>query len=67
VFEVKLSGIKWNITVTKAEWPKKLVWMGKAYGLKTIHEWEFQEQEGKTLAANKVSRKARVRRSGQYL
>ena len=55
IFEAKLGGIKWELTVTKAEKPQKLTWVGKAPGLKAIHDWEFQEKKGKTLVTTKES------------
>jgi len=53
VFETKLSGMKGTITVTKADRPKKLVWSGRSLGVKAVHEWEFQEHEGKTTAVSR--------------
>jgi uncharacterized protein YndB with AHSA1/START domain len=55
ILEVKLGGVKWKLAVTKVDRPWKLAWIGKALGLKAIHEWEFQQQEGKTLAINRES------------
>ena len=47
-FVAKLGGLKWNLAVTKAERPRKIVWVGRRLGLKGIHEWEFNEAGGKT-------------------
>jgi uncharacterized protein YndB with AHSA1/START domain len=55
VFEVKLAGLKWKVTVTKAERPEKFAWIGKALGLKGNHEWEFKEHEGETIATTRES------------
>jgi len=55
MFEFKIGGVKWKVMVTKAERPQKLAWIAKALGLKGIHEWEFREQEGKTLAVTRES------------
>ncbi len=53
VFEVKLAGLKWKVTVTKADRPEKFAWIGKALGLTGNHEWEFKEHEGKTIATTR--------------
>ena len=55
LFEVKLAGLKWKVTVTKAERPKRFAWIGEALGMKGNHEWEFEEREGKTYATTKES------------
>ena len=55
VFDVKLAGLKWNITMTKAEKPEKFAWIGKALGMQGNHEWEFKEHEGKTSATTRES------------
>ena len=55
MFEVKIGGVKWRLAVTKAERPGKLTWIGKALGPKGVHEWEFREHEGKTLAVTRES------------
>jgi uncharacterized protein YndB with AHSA1/START domain len=55
VFDVKLAGLKWNITMTKAEKPEKFAWIGKALGMRGNHEWDFREHEGKTLATTRES------------
>lgn len=49
-FVVELAGLKWNLTVTKAERPNKVSWIGQRVGLKGIHDWEFIEEGGKTKA-----------------
>jgi uncharacterized protein YndB with AHSA1/START domain len=53
VFEANLGGMRWNITVTKAERPQRIIWVGKRPGLKGVHEWEFQEREEKTIATTR--------------
>jgi len=53
VFDVKLGPTKWNVTVTKADRPRELVWTGRASGFKAVHQWEFREHEGKTAAATR--------------
>jgi uncharacterized protein YndB with AHSA1/START domain len=55
VIEVGIGGVKWKLAVIQVERPSKLAWTGKAMGLKAIHEWEFKEHEGKTLAINRES------------
>lgn len=55
MFDVKLAGLKWNITTTKAEKPGKFAWIGKALGMQGNHEWEFKEHDGKTSATTRVS------------
>lgn len=47
-FVAILGGSKWNLAVTKAERPRKIVWVGRRLGLKGVHEWEFVEDQGKT-------------------
>lgn len=47
-FVANLGGMRWNLAVTKAERPRKIVWIGRRLGLKGIHEWEFSGEEGKT-------------------
>ena len=54
-FKVELAGLKWDITVTKAERPNKLSWIGRRVGLKGIHDWEFIEEGGKTKAITRES------------
>ena len=53
IFIVNLDGMKWNLVVTKAERPRRLIWMGQCIGLKAIHEWEFSEEQGKTRITSK--------------
>lgn len=52
-FKASLGGVKWNLVVTKAEKPYKLIWEGRRSGLKGVHEWEFQEESGKTKAVTR--------------
>jgi hypothetical protein len=49
-FAAELGGHKWNVTVTEADRPKRLVWAGRQMGLKAVHEWEFAEAGGRTQA-----------------
>ena len=49
-FTVELAGMKWDMTVTEAERPNRLAWVGRRPGLTGVHEWEFKESDGKTLA-----------------
>ena len=55
VFDVKLAGLKWKVTVTKAEKPERFDWIGKALGMNGNHEWDFRENEGKILATTRES------------
>jgi uncharacterized protein YndB with AHSA1/START domain len=55
LFEVNLGGLKWKIKVLQAARPEKLSWIATSLGLKAVHEWDFQEQEGKTLVTTKES------------
>ena len=55
VFDVKLAGLKWEVTVTKADSPKEFAWIGRALGMKGNHEWEFKQHEGKTLVTTRES------------
>ncbi|HUV52149.1 MAG TPA: SRPBCC domain-containing protein [Dehalococcoidia bacterium] len=50
-FEAKLGGVRWDLTLTKADRPRSIIWAGKRIGLKAVHGWEFVEQEGKTIAS----------------
>jgi hypothetical protein len=54
-FVAELGGHRWNLTVTQAERPGRLGWVGRQTGLEAIHEWEFVEIEGKTLAVSRDS------------
>jgi uncharacterized protein YndB with AHSA1/START domain len=47
-FIATLGGMKWNLVMTKAERPHKIIWAAKRFGLNAIHEWEFKEEAGKT-------------------
>jgi len=47
-FTAELGGIKWNLTVIKAERPYRICWKGRRFGIEGVHEWEFLEEEGKT-------------------
>jgi len=42
------GGVKWSITVTEADRPRRVVWTGRRVGLEAVHEWEFVEAAGKT-------------------
>ena len=54
-FVAELSGLKWNLIVTKAERPYRVCWAGRRLGIKAIHEWEFLEEGGKTKAVTRES------------
>lgn len=54
-FVAELGGLKWNITVIKAERPYRVCWIGRRVGLKGIHEWEFLDQGGNTKAVTRES------------
>ncbi|MCX6011533.1 MAG: SRPBCC family protein [Chloroflexi bacterium] len=54
-FTVELGGLKWGLKVMKAERPHKIVWVGQRLGLKAVHEWEFNEIEGKTIVTTRES------------
>lgn len=54
-FPVELGGLKWTLTVTEADRPRKLVWVGRAMGLKAVHAWEFVEAQGRTTATTRES------------
>ena len=54
-FEAKLGGARWRLTVRNAERPSKLIWTAKATGLKAVHEWEFNERDGKTVVTTRES------------
>jgi hypothetical protein len=54
-FTVELGGLKWGLKVMKAERPNKILWVGRRLGLKAIHEWEFNEVEGKTIVTTRES------------
>jgi hypothetical protein len=54
-FVAELGGIKWNLSVTKAERPFSICWTGRIVGLGCIHAWEFHEEAGKTKAVTKES------------
>jgi hypothetical protein len=43
-FSAELGGIKWNVTVIEARKPEKIIWTGRRFGIKAIHEWEFTVQ-----------------------
>jgi hypothetical protein len=55
VFIAELGGIRWNITVKKANKPFSICWTGKRLGIEAIHEWEFQEERGKTRVITRES------------
>jgi hypothetical protein len=40
-FVAELGGHRWNLTVTEADRPKRLVWTGRQMGLRAVHEWEL--------------------------
>jgi hypothetical protein len=52
-FAAELGGHTWNVTVTEADRPNRLVWAGRQMGLKAVHEWEFAEVGGRTQAISK--------------
>jgi hypothetical protein len=45
---VTLGGMKWNLFVTKAERPHKIIWEGRRLGIKCVHEWEFKKENENT-------------------
>lgn len=47
-FEAALGGMKWELVVTQAEKPHKIIWTGRRLGLQAVHEWKFKEEAGKT-------------------
>ena len=47
-FMATLGRMKWNLVVTKAEKPLKIIWAARCPGLKAVHEWEFKEEPEKT-------------------
>jgi len=49
-FEAKIGGMKGDMTVTKADRPRSIIWSAKKLGIKAVHGWEFQERGGKTIA-----------------
>lgn len=54
-FTAELGGVRWEVKVIKAERPQTVIWVGKRPGLKGIHEWEFKEVEGTTIAITRES------------
>jgi hypothetical protein len=54
-FLAELGGVKWNITIVKADRPHRVVWIGQSMGLKGIHEWEFDEQAERTRVITRES------------
>jgi hypothetical protein len=52
-FTAELGGHNWNVTVTEADVPSRLVWAGRQMGLKAVHEWEFAEAGGRTQALSR--------------
>ncbi len=52
-FEANLGGMRWDLTVTKADRPRSIEWSAKRLGLKAVHGWELQERGGKTVVATK--------------
>jgi hypothetical protein len=47
-FEAELGGIKWSLTLIKAERPYRICWKGRRFGIEAIHNWDFFEEAGKT-------------------
>jgi hypothetical protein len=52
-FVAVLGGMKWNLVVTKADRPYKIIWEGRRLGLRAVHEWEFKEEQEKTRATTR--------------
>ena len=52
-FPVELGGLEWTLTITEAERPRLLAWVGRRTGLTGVHEWEFLETGGKTTATTR--------------
>jgi uncharacterized protein YndB with AHSA1/START domain len=47
-YRIELGGFRWDITVTIAERPHRVCWIGRRMGLEGVHDWEFREKDGKT-------------------
>lgn len=54
-FVAELGGVKWNLSVTKADMPCSICWEGRILGLNAVHAWEFHEEEGKTRVVTRES------------
>jgi uncharacterized protein YndB with AHSA1/START domain len=54
-FVAELGGHRWNLTVTEADRPRRLVWTGRHMGLEAVHEWEFAQTGGRTRAISRDS------------
>jgi hypothetical protein len=54
-FVAELGGHRWDLTVTEADRPSRLVWTGRQMGLKAVHEWEFAEADGRTQVTSRDS------------
>ncbi len=52
-FQAGLDGLTWAISVTAADRPRKLAWVGRRTGLWGVHEWEFVEEGGRTRATTR--------------
>lgn len=52
-FRAGLGGLTWAISVTEADRPRKLAWVGRRTGLWGVHEWEFVEEAGRTRATTR--------------
>ena len=49
-FRAELGGPTWVKTMIEIDRPNKMTWWGSFIGMKAIHGWEFQEEEGRTIA-----------------
>ncbi len=47
-FVAELGGVKWYLSVLKADKPNNISWEARSLGLSAVHEWEFHEEAGKT-------------------
>jgi hypothetical protein len=54
-FSAELGGIKWNLAVIKAKKPERICWMGRRFGIKAVHEWEFFKEGEKTKVVTRES------------
>lgn len=52
-FQAGLGGLVWAVSVTEADRPRKLAWVGRRTGLWGVHEWEFVEEAGRTRATTR--------------
>jgi uncharacterized protein YndB with AHSA1/START domain len=48
-FVADLGGMRWDLTVIKANRPQNIAWVATRPGLKGVHSWRLNEREGKTV------------------